>query len=81
MKQTEDGGGKEEPKGGNLPTYMEDVLDDGVLSREARAAAGGCESPPEQAAYRRSREGNLSVRNPSIRKSEDSREESEASGD
>ena len=56
------GGIGEEPKGGKLPTGKENILDERFLSREARAAAGGGESPPEQATYRRLRGGNLRAR-------------------
>ena len=40
----------EESKGGKLPTGKENILDERLLSREARAAAGAGESPTEQAA-------------------------------
>jgi len=82
VENTEGGGGiGDEPKGDELPTEMEDILDEIYLNREGRATAGGCKSPPEQDAYKHSREGNLRARVQSIRKSEDWREESEASGE
>ena len=61
----------EELIGGELLIEKEEYLDERLLSRESRAPTGGCESPPEQAAYRRSRGKQLRTRIPSIRGSED----------
>ena len=54
---------------------------DMILRREARVAAGGFVLPQEHAAYNLSKGGNLTETIPSVVKTFEWREESEANGD